>query len=478
MADFKLNGTTPDDVRWNGTTPQELRYNGEVIWPVGFYLDMTDASDAVSYSGQGLQIQPGNTFLIWVSPQQVGSSGSARFPGIFSAGTAGGWDDYFSLQNDDGTSPQTTGTVNTIMFVETNDGEGASSESFVVDLDAQEFHLVGFVYHSDESLTFFHNDTTVATRSSHTTTGTHFDIIELGYGYAGATNDGSGGKWVDGAGLWKRELTQTEVSDWYNNDTIPDNPSNFWKYDDDTDTTVAVDAVGSADGTVNGATYVSGGVTTPGQEIIVDTTVDIETWEGGTPDQAWENQDFTIVTTQVYEGSYAAESPPGSGNLRCYDYENSGNNLDRYQRIGDKVRSFFYHDTSSANVDGNTRAQWAYGGDWGNNYVIRWDIQNENLRLWKNGFGSIVGSTFSIVYPGSEWWAIESEWGTDSSDTSSPTHTVRLMNYSDPSNPVEEASIVADDAGIDDTSCGHYWSLWNASSVGTMYGDYAHFYDE
>lgn len=462
MADFRWEGTTPDDVRYEGTTVNELRYNGTVIWAPGDIPPGVSSHWRVSAgSGSTLTDHEGTRDASLNHTNWRYSDGSLDGWYLAHNGSGDGAsisnsDNHFSSLNDftvftvlnvDSYPSSSSMEVISCWNYSTNemcwrlywynggwwmnvsrDGSNWWGAGAAGGQESGWFSLA--VTRSGSTITFYINGSAIysETNWSDTLYSNGLDVLIGGTHNGGYNFNGK----MDNIAFAHSALTQSEIQTLH--DLTPRFQSGY------------------------------SGVTP------------LETWEDGTPDQAWENQDFTIVTTQAYEGTHAAESPPSSGNMRSYDYENSGNNLTQYQRIGDRVRSFYYHDTASANVDGNVRAQWAYGGDWGNNYVIRWDIQNENLRLWKNGFGSIVGEAFSIPYPGGEWWAIESEWGTDASDTSSPTHTVRLLNYSDPANPVEEASIVVDDAGIDDTSCGQYWSLWNSDSVGTMYGDYAVFY--
>lgn len=238
---------------------------------------------------------------------------------------------------------------------------------------------------------------------------------------------------------------------------------------------VSIDGVEITDATID-ATAIT--------EITVDGTVVwtagggissvMEDWETGTTAN-WATANVTVDTTLPYEGSYSMYGTAGGGNQRVIDDETDGN-LPKYQRIGDKCRSFFYHPIHSDNMTSTVRARWGYGGPWGSNYVVQWSLSSKSLRLWKDGTGTSIAGPATVTYPGGEWWAIESEWGTDASDTTSPTHTVRVMDYSTPSSPVEVASLVVDDATIDDTSVGHYWGVWNSDTQGDFYGDYAVFY--
>lgn len=231
----------------------------------------------------------------------------------------------------------------------------------------------------------------------------------------------------------------------------------------------------NAAGTIN-FDPIAGEVTIDGEVVATGpgqiTTEDIETFEGGSFDQAWENTDLTIAQTQVYEGSYAAYATSGGGNQRNFDYENAGNNLSHYPRIGDKVRTFFWHPEPSSNLTNTTRIRWAYGGSWGSNYVIQCNLYNQNIRIWESGLTNVVAGPGSWTYPGATWFALESEWS-----SSSPHHVARVVDYSNPDNPSTVVEISGDSTAIDDTSSGAYWGAHESGGHGDFWVDYAHYYD-
>lgn len=225
---------------------------------LGMHLDMTDAGDEVDVSSHSVTVDPGDTFLAWCKFTQIGTSDSDYGPGIV-AGATDAFDDFFSVRNDSSdASPVTSGTCSTNFTFETADGEFASSDAFNYDLDNNPWILVGYAYDSNEAMTWFHNDSTLAVRNSHDTTGTKCNVNRIGYGYGGSTSDGALGKYMDSPGVWNSVLSTTETGDWYNNGNVPDSPANIWHFNDDSDTSTAVDSAGSADGTINGATYVEG----------------------------------------------------------------------------------------------------------------------------------------------------------------------------------------------------------------------------
>lgn len=236
---------------------------------------------------------------------------------------------------------------------------------------------------------------------------------------------------------------------------------------------VSIDGVDITDATIDGTPVTE--ITVDGTTVWTAETIEVlEDWESGTTAN-WATSNVTVDTTRPYEGSYSMYGVAGGGNQRVIDDETDGN-LPNYQRIGDRCRMFFYHPIASGSMNGTTRARWGYGGPWGSNYVVQWSLSSQSIRLWKDGTGTSIAGPVTIVYPGGEWWAIEAEWGTDASDTTNTTHTIRVMNYSDPNNPVEEASLTANDDTISDASVGHYWGVWNGDTQGNFFADHAHFY--
>lgn len=418
----------------------------------GFYIDATATNAYMDLSSYSVTVGPGKTVLAWVDFSQVGSSGGAQYPGIFATNQTGGWNNFYSMRNDDGSSPATSGTVNVNMTLEPSGGTFGSSDAFTVDLDNEEWHVVGYTHHSDGSVTFWHNDGTITTRDALGTSNQN-DVSFIGPGYAGSTNDGMGGKNFDTIGIWNSELSSTEVADFYNGN-VPGSPQHLWEFDDDSSST-AVDSAGSADGTLNNTTYVSGGPAGGSGD-----SGPLEGFESGDFSNWASSGEVQITQSPTYTGSYAAYIPPGTGSEVLSDSDSDGN-LGKYQRRGDKVRTFFYHPTAMSNISSTCRVRWGYGGPWGSNYVVNVDFANNNLRIWKNGYGSSIAGVTSVSYPGGEWWAIESEWS-----SSSPHHTARVVDYSDPSNPVVDAELTADDTEIGDSSVTNQWSPWNNSGTG------------
>lgn len=417
------------------------------------YLDMTDTSAHIDLSSHSIQVNPGESFLMWTKMFQVGSADNPQYPGIAANGLSGGWDNFISFRNDDASGAQTSGTVNTQIVSEAADGSWVASDAVSYDLDTNPWVLVGFTYHSDYTLTFWFDGQSVTTRTDDLTASSPYDLAYLGVGYAGATNDGMGNKHVDAPGKWNRELTASEVSAWADNGTIPDSPAHLWLLDDDSDTSTALDDAGSADGSINASTYLAGGPTSSSS----DTGV-VEDFGSGDFTNWSTSENFQITQSPTYTGSYAASVAEGEGEESLSDSESDGN-LGRYQHIGDNVRAFFYHPQAMSNITDTCRVRWGYGGPWGSNYVVNVDFANDNIRIWKNGYGTSFAGVTQVSYPGGEWWAIESEWG-------DPTHTARVVDYSDPQNPVVDAEISGDDTEIDDTSVAHQWTGWNNTGTG------------
>lgn len=230
--------------------------DGYVKSSLDMHLDMTDTDDHIDLSSHSLTTGEGMTFLVWVRPYRVGSSSTAHGPAIH-GGEAGGYDDFFELYNDEQSGASTSGTVTTRFACESASGSWLNTNTFSIDLDNNPWYLMGYTSHTDGTYTFWIDDTSVSPNSNNTSSGSIWNINYYGYGYNDA-NGGSGGKDMDAPGIWNRELTSTEISDYANNGIVPDTPANIWYFDDDTDTSTAVDSAGSADGTINGATYVDG----------------------------------------------------------------------------------------------------------------------------------------------------------------------------------------------------------------------------
>lgn len=225
----------------------------------GYYLDMTATDDHIDVSSHSIAVSPGQSFLAWVDFDSVGQ-GTVYYPGVFSTSSTGSYDNFLSFRDDDSTGGTSTGTVNVNMYCEAADGNYGSSDAFSVDLDNTDWHLIGFTYHSDGTQTWWHNGGSITTRGA-LNASSQFDISYIGYSYGDSTDDGSGGKSMDGITVFDYEITSSDVSDWYNNGNVPSSPLHAWHLDDNSDTTTAVDSAGTADGTINGSSYVEGGQT-------------------------------------------------------------------------------------------------------------------------------------------------------------------------------------------------------------------------
>lgn len=327
----------------------------------GMHLDMTGSSANVDVSSHSLTVDPGQSFLVWTKPTQIGSSGHNLYPGIFSVSSTGSYDNMFNLQRDDGGSgAATSGTVQTNMAAEDSNGDFSSSEGFNVNLDSPSWHLIGFTYHSDNTMTWWHNDASITTRTALSGTG-NFPVSYIGVGYGDSTNDGMGGKYMDEPMIVDAEISSSEVSDFYNNGTLPSNRANHWAFDDDSDTTTATDSSSAADGTINDSTYVEGDAYSESGATV------IEDWESGSIASAWTegSAGFSVSQSSNLEGSYLLAS---DGNLNQL-YSNEGDGLPAYHHRSDNEALVFY---SYAHTADEAVAGVYYGfHDIDNKYFVR-----------------------------------------------------------------------------------------------------------
>lgn len=206
--------------------------------------------------------------------------------------------------------------------------------------------------------------------------------------------------------------------------------------------------------------------------VLDDVTYVLEEWDPANFGQWGDVTGPDLVTTQAFSKDYSMRGTAGDGNQRIHDNERDHNNLPRYMVRGDNMRVMIYHPSSYTNMNSGTRYRWAYGGPYEESaYYVMADLYNDAFHIVDSNGHTTLGSTYGYNYPGGEWWAMEIEWR-------NPTHTARLVNYSDPDNPVTEASLQVDDTTHDDSSpLGHSWFVWNDDTSGHMYTDYAVFYE-
>lgn len=261
-----FNGTDITGGTIHGQDITEMTVHGNVVFSGSggggssstFHLNAQDSGDHVDLSSNSVTLSDGQTFLCWMRIYQLGSTSAAHYPGIFGNASGGDWNDFFEFYSDSGTGAITSGNPQARFACENAAGSWINTDPFTVDLDNNPWQLVGLTAHTDGTYTFWRNNGTESVNANNATSGSTWNINFLGYSYAGDDDGGSGGKDIDTAGLWDRELTASEVTGFYDSAAIPDSPMHLWEFDDDTSTT-AVDSAGAADGTVNGATYISGG---------------------------------------------------------------------------------------------------------------------------------------------------------------------------------------------------------------------------
>lgn len=231
--------------------------NGVIKSQLGMHLDMRDTDDHYDLSGSSVTVgQSGTAFLTWIKPTQIGSSGHQLYPGIFGGSSGGNYSDFTTLRSTDGAT-HTSGTPDTQIRIETSENDEVGvSNSYAMSIG--EWHVIGYNLNDDGSVDYFFDDVTRGESSTMATSTETQNINYPGYGYGDATDGGSGGKYLDSTMVFSRTVTASEVSDFYNNGTVPDNADHHWKYDDNSDTTTIIDSIGTADGSNSGCTYVDG----------------------------------------------------------------------------------------------------------------------------------------------------------------------------------------------------------------------------
>lgn len=210
--------------------------------------------------------------------------------------------------------------------------------------------------------------------------------------------------------------------------------------------------------------------------VLDDVVYVLEEWDPGTFDQ-WGDvaHNPQISSDYAFSKTYSLMGPAGGANSNVKDNERDHNNLPRYMQRGDNMRVMIYHPDSYTQMNDFTAFRWAYGGPYEEAaYYVQADLFNDAFHIIDSTEGeehTTLVSDYGYNYPGGEWWAMEIEWR-------NPTHTARLVDYSDPDNPVVQSEIQVDSTKHDDSyPLGHAWYVWNRGTTNAMYSDYAVFYE-
>lgn len=210
---------------------------------------------------------------------------------------------------------------------------------------------------------------------------------------------------------------------------------------------------------------------------VLDDVVEVlEEWDPANFNQ-WGsmNNSPDLSTNYAFSKDYSLRGLAGGDNQNIRDNERDHNNLPRYMQRGDNMRVMIYHPDSYTTMDDFTAFRWSYAGPFEEAaYYVQADLYNDAFHLVDSTEGeshTTLASEYGYNYPGGEWWAMEVEWR-------NPTHTCRLVDYSDPDNPVVQASLQVDNTKHDDSyPLGHGWYVWNRGTTDHMYSDYAVFYE-
>lgn len=232
---------------------------------------------------------------------------------------------------------------------------------------------------------------------------------------------------------------------------------------------------GAAAGEVSDVDITSGGGASGGveEEDGEDSEIRIHYDEGGTGggDTVWEVIDdfergdldpyagddapFDIVSSPVYDGSYALRATDDSDGISSFD----GDGLDRYIEKGDTFR-YRFRSTVNGGEEDEASVTLAYGIDEdsnvipedGQSYVIWPDMEYGSIIVMEHhdsgGSSFIYTDPFLEGYEAGEWWTIEMEW------QENDTHVVTV--YDDDMNELGSDSGTPDDYFGDGGSIG--WS--------------------
>lgn len=207
--------------------------------------------------------------------------------------------------------------------------------------------------------------------------------------------------------------------------------------------------------------------------VLTDASYILEEWDP--PDfSQWGDTPSTVLPTissdRAFSKTHSLRGDATEGNQNISDNSRDHNLLPRYMKRGETMRVMFYHPSATANISQNCFIRWAYGGVFEEDaYYAQVDLQHDTLRLIDSATHTAIGGLASPVgYPGGEWWALEVTWG-------NPTHTLRVIDYSDVKNPVVRLTHQVDDTRYTDSlPLGHAWYVWN-STTSHLYSDYAHY---
>lgn len=201
---FEDNVNDSSGNSYNGTIVGSPTYiNGKI----GKSIDMDGQNDYINVGTHNIILEAGKSFSVWLNMSQIGSAGHSYYPGIF-AYNAFGWDDFITLSNSDGASAITSGTANTRIRLEDDDGSAYRSNVFEYTIGTW-VHIC-LVFTNDGYLKYYVNGSLLNTDSY--PIGSYNSLNIIGRGYGGATYDGSFYGNMDDFRVYDHALSAYEVN--------------------------------------------------------------------------------------------------------------------------------------------------------------------------------------------------------------------------------------------------------------------------
>jgi prepilin-type N-terminal cleavage/methylation domain-containing protein len=152
--------------------------------------------DRLNISSSALRLTNNTTLCLWMKlDTDIGSGAHRYYPGIFSVGSGGGWNDFITFRSSGG---------NRITY---EDASGSSRTSSSFSYTTGDWIHVVISMDSNRAPTFYINGKSKGTGSA----SNYISLNYLGMGYAGATNDGSSHGSIDDVRIYNESLSSAQI---------------------------------------------------------------------------------------------------------------------------------------------------------------------------------------------------------------------------------------------------------------------------
>ncbi len=203
-------GETVGDSSGNGNDGSLSNVDGKLYnmndsdWVSGKYgngLDFDGSNDYVSVSANSFKLTNNTTLSLWMKlDTAIGSGAHVYYPGIFSASSGGGWNDFITFRS--------SGDKNRIVY---EDADGATRYSSLFSYNTGDWIHVAISMDSSRVPTFYINGNPEGSGAA----SSYVSLNYLGRGYAGATSDGAFNGLIDEVRIYNRALSDTEAEEHY-----------------------------------------------------------------------------------------------------------------------------------------------------------------------------------------------------------------------------------------------------------------------